>query len=646
MKNHVGKQLISYILVIVIVLSITGCATQPQEDSHVTTAPAVASAIEELTTDESEQAIATTKEQTVPTPETEQPTEITPTDVPEPSETIPNEPSDELNETQKNSIAMLNYLATLTQEIDASRNSRLFLEEAYASLINNTNPETVNELTESHLSSLLDIIEKYRMITVKRQRLQYIYEQNKAKAIRSALPNPIGLLSAVQAFDIKKAAAAALYMAVDSATSYKDYQDSVSMEYLQSGWELDDEEAANLHDSRKRAFMFMVEIVREDNLPGDLALSEAAVNKFVEWKSKSNTVQKIQFFKDEEQTYHAFGLYWIELAKCYYENEDYESCLDAIEKYEELMSNIFRVDYYYAQIIPIAISAASMVYAEAEYIQYATEKLEALMDNIDKTDSTEWALRYFAAETYIDLSNKTGDKSYLEKAYSLAVNNVNVLVEKQKELNSTYLNDVQELTIPDGATSEEKKNLKEYNKRIKKDRETELAPIYQPLAVNCELLFALSQELNKEYSERKRINDILIEEGQFVFLTENYKAKYALDYEPKQCVASFSEDEIAIPVEYLSEPFSIRVTVSDNGTRNVYTDWEVDEVKREGSGIETFTAIIKSDAIDDQEWSEGSEVTVEIIDGNTNTAVFTMNYEVDNYSSFLLWTDVEFEQVN
>ena len=67
---------------------------------------------------------------------------------------------------------MLNYLATLSQEINASKNSRMFLEEAYASLINNTNPEKVNELTESHMSSLLDIIEKYRLINVKRERLQ------------------------------------------------------------------------------------------------------------------------------------------------------------------------------------------------------------------------------------------------------------------------------------------------------------------------------------------------------------------------------------------------------------------------------------------------------------------------------------------
>ena len=44
---------------------------------------------------------------------------------------------------QENSIAWLNYLAMLSQEINSSKNSKMFLEEAYAALINNTNPANV-----------------------------------------------------------------------------------------------------------------------------------------------------------------------------------------------------------------------------------------------------------------------------------------------------------------------------------------------------------------------------------------------------------------------------------------------------------------------------------------------------------------------
>lgn len=196
-----------------------------------------------------------------------------------------------LRHIQENSIAWLNYLAMLSQEINSSKNSKMFLEEAYAALINNTNPANVNELTESYLVSLLDNIEKYRMIAVKRERLQYIYDQNKAKAIREAIPNPIVLLSAAGSFDIKGLVLSVAYMAVDSFSSYSNYNQEIEQDYLKDGWELDDEEAATLHDSRKRAFTFMIDIVRQDNLPGELALNESAIEKFVQCKNNENTHQ-------------------------------------------------------------------------------------------------------------------------------------------------------------------------------------------------------------------------------------------------------------------------------------------------------------------------------------------------------------------
>ena len=85
-----------------------------------------------------------------------------------------------LSDEQANAIAMLNYITVLTQDINASKNSRLYMEEAYASLINNTYPNAVDSRTLSQLTGLLDTMEGYRMVAVKRDRLRYIYEQNQA----------------------------------------------------------------------------------------------------------------------------------------------------------------------------------------------------------------------------------------------------------------------------------------------------------------------------------------------------------------------------------------------------------------------------------------------------------------------------------
>ena len=493
----------------VLAASMTGCAAPVPADNEIQESSSINESYTTETTMVTEQTIPETTipaETTAPVAttvpaETTLPTEpeiVQPTETP----TIPDEP---LNEAQLNSIAMLNYLTVLTQKINSSKNSRMFLEEAYAALINNTNPERVNEETESYLASLLDIIEKYRIVNIKRDRLQYIYEQNQAKAIEAAMPNPTGLLSAVVSLDLKRLAASAIYMSIDAYAGYKAYNAEINQEYLQENWELDDEEAANVHDSRKRAFMFMLEIVRNDQLPGELALNEKSVEEFVRWCNTDNLHQKLQFLEAEQATYEGFSNYWLELADCYYEMGQYENCLEAAAKYREFQTDIFRKDYYWARTLPKIIAAAHESMNTQDYVMFAEESLESLLKNVD---AQEWALRDFAAETYMDLYVKTKRLPYLEKAYEIVLNNVNNLVDEQRELNQTYISDVQEISAPEGATKDEKKNIKAYNKSLIQQRETELPPVYEPLRINCELLFSLAEKLYLSNSEKDRVDGI------------------------------------------------------------------------------------------------------------------------------------------
>lgn len=620
------------ILILVFALLITGCtpaASTPDSDEKQ----------EQTTTQNGE------NQDTTDDVEEETDTSQEGSDVSEGDTTIEEKPVDEpteeelLNEEQKNSVAMLNYLATLSQEINASKNSRMFLEEAYASLINNTNPEKVNELTESHMSSLLDIIEKYRLINVKRERLQYIYDQNKAMAIKEAVPNPVAVLSAASSLDLKRLTGSVIYMAVDSYSSYKSYNNELDNEFLQDGWALDDEEAANLHDSRKRAFMFMIEIVREDNLPGELALSESAVETFVKWKNNENVDQRLQFLESEENTYKAFGNYWLELAECYYEKGDYEKCLQSVKKYEELQSDIFRKDYYLAQIMPKAIVAASEVYSEEEYITVAEKFLRILMEN---TESTEWSLRYFAAQMYLDLYAKTNNGQYMTEAYNIALNNVNYLVEEQKNLNDTYLAEVKEVSIPDDATKAEKKQIKEYNKSLKTERKTELSAVYEPLVLNCDLLFALAEKMDITASEKSKIEGIL--EG--TFLVETYANRYTFDSIWEIPSVEFEKTEITLPASLLAETSTIKVTVTEDGKYKTYNDWTVKKVEREGKTADTFNVVLKSEKAKKQEWSGKTAVKLEIIDGE-NYESTVINFKVSNYKEGLLILPdkIEFKQV-
>lgn len=306
--------------------------------------------------------------------------------------------------------------------------------------------------------------------------LRYIYEQNRAQALRQAIPDPVGLLSAVSSGNILKSAASVIYMAVDAASSYQNAVTQTDLQYLQDGWQLEDEEAQELHNSRKSTFEYMVDMVRENSLPGEYALNENAVNDFVEWKDKTNLTSKIQWLESNESTYEKFGPFWLELAKSYYKSEEYDKCLDAIKKYEGISVKIFRKDYDYAEALPMAIVSAKEIRDKNVYIQTAREYSEVILSN---ADGENWALRYFVAQIYLDLYKQTGSKEYLQKAYDIALNNVNVLVESQKELNLAYLSDIQEVSVNKEAEDEdrEKKEVKQYNKLLKAQRKVELPPV-------------------------------------------------------------------------------------------------------------------------------------------------------------------------
>ncbi len=72
---------------------------------------------------------------------------------PAPTDTLTEEsdPVSALTDTQRNSINMLNWLAYLTQDINSSSNNRLYIEEVYSLIVNETYPNAVDERTQDRL---------------------------------------------------------------------------------------------------------------------------------------------------------------------------------------------------------------------------------------------------------------------------------------------------------------------------------------------------------------------------------------------------------------------------------------------------------------------------------------------------------------
>lgn len=562
-----------------------------------------------------------------------------------------------LTKEQSNAIEMLNYITVLTQDINASKNSRVYMENAYSTLINNTYPNSVDSRTLGQMTGLLDTMESYRMIDVKRERLEYVYEQSQAEAIKAAIPNPMGLISVVHSFDPVKLVASVVYMVVDSAASYNAYKTEAEQKYLQDGWALDDEEAKTLHESRKGTFSYMVKMVNEYDLPGDMTLTEDTVKELVKWKNDPNIISRIRFLESNKKTYQAYGGYWLIRAESYYQNEDYDKCLQDVETYESIGTRIFRRDYDYAKILPLAIASAKEIMKKDDYAEYASDRAQKIVNN---TDHEDWALRYFAAQTLVDIYAETKDISYLKDAYTIVLDNVNYLLSEQKTQNEAYLSAVSEKTALKSATKKEKDEIKEYNKMLKESRKKELAPIFEPLRLNCDLLFALADEMKISSSEKKTIDKMLHPSGKALFLVESVDTNYWFDKSGMTTTADadmnveISKGSIILPASIITSDAAIKVSIKEKGSDKAtdISDWVLKEIKRgTENDISTHMVEYTSKTAKDYDWQSGETISVEVSYGESSKIIHKFEFTTTGnknawYDYAKVWeSDVVFERV-
>lgn len=536
-----------------------------------------------------------------------------------------------LTDTQRNSMAMLNYLTVLTQQINASQNSRLYLEDAYTTLINNISPNAVDAMTLEQLMNLLDTMEGYRMVEVKRERMKYLNEQSTAQKLMAALPSPLNILNIVESDKKIKLALSIASAALDVAAQFLESEEEGRTKYLAEDLGLDDEAAAVLHSSRKAAFSYMISVVNEQGLPGEMALSENHVKTFVEEKNNSNVIQRVQFLESNRATYQGFGDYWLVLAESYYHLQDYAKCLEAIDSYGALNVRIFRKDHDLARVLPLAVAAAGLSLGEADYVPYAADGCARILAN---TDPGEWSLRFFVVHTLADLYGRTGSADYLRQAYELALDNVNSLVGRQRQMNNAYLSEVAVAAVPRDATKEQRREIDQYNKYLKEERKAEIPPVYEPLVLNCDMLFMLANELGIADSDKAKIDGILHENGQPIFLTPSIDEKYWFNRPegplPAGAAApSFTIKELSLPIISLPAQAAIRVTVQgeDSAAEAVYEDWTLNRVERGTQGdIGSFVAVYQSARAQKHAYTPGDKVRLEVLDGAGGQPVLTLEF--------------------
>ncbi len=546
-----------------------------------------------------------------------------------------------LSDTQRNSVGVLNYLAYLTKEIESQKGNKLYLDDAYSSLYNNTYMNAIDEVTLGQVKSLLTALFNFKMIATKRDRLEYIYEQNQAQAIRDAIPSPMDVMNIILSGSWQKALVSIVYMAVDSITSYNASKGAADLEYLQDGWELDDKESEVLHSGHLDSIEYMWEIIHDYNLPGDLAINEDDIDRFVTWKNNPNLAGRIQFLESNQSVYQAFGEYWLVLAESYFDHGDMAKCLEAVHSYEKYSTRIFRKDYHYAKVLPLAITAASEALSEDQYIAEAEGFASRIIANCNQED---WVLRYFAAETYVELAGRTSDNAYLQKAYDIALDNVNILVQEQIANNNTYMAEVKLEAVPAGSTEAKKKEIETYNKGLQEARKTALPPVSDALMLNCDLLFSLAKQMNVDTDEKAKISGILFGHEDVLFLNpfinDLYVFEGASGISADDIDIHFDGKEIKVSAKYLTDGTKISVGGLDSKTGRIFSidDWTIESVEREPSAdVSTFTATFISTTASDFDYSEGSTVWVNLNPaGDDHTMNMQFPFSVISKTDFLI----------
>lgn len=515
----------------------------------------------------------------------------------------------QLNEKQVNSVNALNSLMVLSQELYNNRKSRIFLDQAYDLLKSKINYKYIDEETLEECINLWNDIFEFKMIDIKRERLDYLYELKQSEKFTEAIPSPLSIMNIVQSDDKLELALSAIYLVIDAVDSYKVTKQGNDLEYLQDGWQLDDKELQQVHTLYSELSKYRFFMVNEYDLPDGSDLDPDEVEEFVNIKNNENIKSRIISLENNKDVYKYFGSYWLVLADSYYDDAQYEKCLDALSEYEGLGVKFFNKDTDYAKTLSKAICAANKLYKddvnknEKTVLKYT----KAIVKNCDNDD---WALLYFVAQSYINLYAKTEKTVYLEEAYKIVKNSVNELRKDQIKLNKKYLGPVEEYKLDDTPTKEERDQAKKYNKAVKEQRKSELPPVSEALCLNCELLFALADKLNKN-EDKKTINSIL---GKEVFIVCPLREKFTFNLKNKsQYDIAYDSDTISIPVKMLTDKCKIEVNVVSNGKTRKFSDWKIIEVKRNKSeDINKFTATFKSESAKKFKYSNGDKVTVSI----------------------------------
>ena len=514
--------------------------------------------------------------------------------------------------------ALLTGLVFALSDAEASANGRLILDEVFDQLKNNTGTSAMDAAVSEKLDGWLDSMEPLRLTDSERKKLHHLFQYNQAVLLKAVVDEPLALLSHAHSYDLKDVAQAVIAPVFESPETYMAFQNPADPYFLQLNQTFREEEMQVLDGIKAEALSCLNDFVKKKDLSEEYLFTAEAVQKLSEWKHSGDLLGKIHFLEENTETYSGYAGLWLLAAQSYFENGDYSKCLSAVQTYEEAQKPACKTDRNYARLLPAAVIS---LLETVRLVDTRVERIAACVENLIKnTDTDDWALRYFASMAYMEIS-RSGDNSYMKdrwrkNACTVSGSVVKHLTAFQQDLNHSYMAEPIQEKAPQGASSEEKKKIRELNTLLKEDRKTSLPPVSLPLLLSADLLKAFMEREASDENGRKEAEAALYPDNDPVFLNRVIEQEYR--NEPAEEISGneiiLDKKKLSVPADLLSYDCTISV-IADNGTDHwTFSDWTVENIKRKDpDDIHSFTSELTSAKYSSFKLTENMEISVEVI---------------------------------
>ncbi len=342
---------------------------------------------------------------------------------------------EQLELTHNQEFALYQRLQLDTVIARKSNNNRIVLSELE---LRDLVP-SMNASNQNYYMTFNENMGALKLVDIQRERLEFLHEDKQKSSLIALVPNALSVATVAITTGLKNPLGAIIGVvgtAVSSVSSYLDAKNQANLEYMQSQWELNDQEMDILLELGKGIYDYKCQIATSLNIPTELTLSTEDLEAFVNFRNEQNAAARYIKLLNLDKRLEILPDFWMELALTAYELGNYEATLSYIEKFEEIYFPVIYHDSDYAHLLMVKSDCINMLPSKTKY-----QKLEKIGDLLlAHIGAEDWQGRFYVLSLYMEVFRATNDVEILKKAYCLFPS---ILVEIGDEYSSdlaSYLN--------------------------------------------------------------------------------------------------------------------------------------------------------------------------------------------------------------